>query len=116
VGARRNRRGRHVSRSISHPATPCLSTCAYRRLLPEVPGLLAPHHSERVAHAWRWEWARSEVAQLLADGEGPGNITTVDLDLRGNCLPDRFNARLCSADCAPVAEVRARLPRTPYAL
>ena len=58
-----------------------------------------------------FEGATAELAQLKADAEGGGGDgaqITVELDLRGNCLPERFNARLTSADCLPVAEVRGK--------
>lgn len=51
--------------------------------------------------------AAGEVARQLAEAEAAGEeglSAPVDLDLRGNCLPERFSARLTSADCFPVAE------------
>ena len=45
----------------------------------------------------------SEVEQLVASGED-ADLPPISLDLRGNCLPERFNARLASADIFPVTE------------
>ena len=44
--------------------------------------------------------ARSEVEAL---GEGD-ELPPISLDLRGNCLPERFTARLAAADVFPVTE------------
>jgi Ran GTPase-activating protein (RanGAP) involved in mRNA processing and transport len=45
----------------------------------------------------------SEVEQLTGSSEG-ADLPPISLDLRGNCLPERFNARLASADVFPVTE------------
>ena len=46
---------------------------------------------------------RREVEQL-GGAESGAELPPISLDLRGNCLPDRFNARLASADIFPVTE------------
>jgi Ran GTPase-activating protein (RanGAP) involved in mRNA processing and transport len=43
------------------------------------------------------------VEQLLQSGDDT-DLPPISLDLRGNCLPERFSARLASADVFPVTE------------
>ena len=49
-------------------------------------------------------WGGRSEAEQLAQGGDSAEQPPIALDLRGNSLPERFNARLASADVFPVTE------------